>query len=156
MSHHRDPPGALSRAIANARAIAALAGGVAVTVAIVGYVVVADTQLVLDVHARSGSSALPAILLGAAAAVATVLGVVWFVRRHDRLSRPVRRTLGRIGIAWSVLFVVAVLWMHPKSRDAALAEPVHAGLVTYIVLILVTAVGFFPFAVLRLSRSGAE
>jgi hypothetical protein len=124
-----------------------------VGVALVVFLVVADVRFVARVYERSESSALPAVLAGAGAAIGTVLGVTWYRRWLDRLGVGVRRLLGRAVIAWSVLFVIAFLWTHPKSRDADLAVPVHAGVVTYLLLVVVVAVVLAPVAVLRLARA---
>ena len=121
-------------------------------VALVVFLVVADSRFVARVYERSESSTLPAVLAGAAAAIGTVLGVVWYKRRLERLGGGVRRLLGRAAIAWSVLFVIAFLWTHPMSRDTDLAVPLHAGVVTYLLLVVVAAVAVAPIAVLRLAR----
>ena len=123
-----------------------------VGVAMVVFLVVADSRFVARVYERSEPSTLPAVLAGAGAAIGTVLGVVWYRRRLDRLGVSVRRLLGRAAIAWCVLFVIAFVWTHPKSRDADLAAPLHAGVVTYLLLIVVAAIAFAPVAVLRLAR----
>ena len=60
--------------------------------------------------------------------------------------------LGWAAIAWSVVFVIAFFWTHPVSRDPDVADPIHAGVVTYLLLIVIAAVAFFPITVLRLSR----
>ena len=134
------------RRLGAVREFVALAGTGLVGVALFVFLVVADWQFVADVYERSGSSTLPAIVVGAAAAIGTLLGVVWYRRRLGRLGDRVRRALGRAAIAWCVLFVVAFVWTHPRSREAELAVPLHAGVVTYLLIIVVAAVAFFPIA----------
>jgi peptidoglycan biosynthesis protein MviN/MurJ (putative lipid II flippase) len=133
-------------------AIAALVGTLLAGAAIVVLLVVYDVRFVLRIYERSETSTLVAVIAAAAALVGTVLAVVWFKRSEDRVGRPARRMLGRLAIAWSVLFLIAFIWTHPMNRDAHLGRPVHAGVVAYVVLIVVAAVAFFPYAVFRLSR----
>jgi hypothetical protein len=142
----------VSRGLGWAREIVAIVGVGLVGIASFVFLVVADSQFVVRVYERSESSTLPVVVAGAVAAVGTVLGVVWYRRRVGRLGSGMRRFLGWVGIAWSVLFVVAFIWTHPVSRDAELAVPVHAGVVTYLLLIVVAAMACLPVAVLRLSR----
>jgi hypothetical protein len=152
-SRKASPPRAVSRRLMpHAREIVALVGVALVGAALFVFLVVADWQFVTAVHDRAEASTLPVIVAGAAAAVMTVLGVIWYSRRADGLSPGVRRRFGRAAIAWSVLFVVAFFWTHPKSRDAGLADPLHAGVVTYVLLVVVVAVGSLPIAVRRLAR----
>ena len=139
-----------SRWLRRAREIVWLVAIVLGGVALVAFLIVADSQFIARVSERSGSSTLPAVLAGAAGALGTVAGVVWYRRRLDRLGVGVRRLLGRAAIAWSVLFVVAFYWTHSRSRDAELAGPLHAGVMTYVLLIVVAAAAFAPIAVLRL------
>ncbi len=146
------PARRLSRGLGRAREIVALVGAGLVGIAIFVFLVVADSQFVVRVYERSESSTLPVVVAGAAAAVGTVLGVVWYRRQVGRLGSGMRRILGWFAIAWSVLFVVAFIWTHPVSRDAALAVPLHAGVVAYLLVIVVAAVAFLPVAVLRLAR----
>jgi hypothetical protein len=135
-----------------ARAFLALVGGVLVGAAIFVFLVVADADFVAESYEESPTATLPAVVAAAAAAVGTVVGVVWYRRRVDCLGRRSRRALGWFGIAWSVLFVIAFWWTHPMSRDAGDADPLQAAVVTYVLLIIVAALAFFPIAVLRLSR----
>ena len=140
------------RVLGRARAIVALVGTLLAGAAIVVFVVVSDVRFVLRVYERSETSTLVAVIVAAAALVGTVLGVVWFKRREDRVGRTARRVLGRLAIAWSILFVIAFFWTHPRNRDEHLGRPVHAGVVTYVVLVVVGAVAFFPYAVFGRSR----
>jgi MFS family permease len=134
------------------RTIVALVGTPIAGAAIVAFLVVDDVRFVVRVYARSETSTLAAVIAAAAALVGTVLGVVWFKRREDRVGRAARRLLGRLAIAWCVLFVIAFVWTHPRNRDEHLDRPVHAGVATYVVLVVVGAVAFFPYAAFRLSR----
>jgi O-antigen/teichoic acid export membrane protein len=140
------------RVLGRLRAIVALVGTLLVGAAIVVLLVVYDLQFVFRVYERSELPTLVAVIAAAAALVGTVLGVVWFKRREDRVGRTARRVLGRLAIAWSVLFVIVFIWTHPRNRDEHLGRPVHAGVVAYVVLVVVGAVAFFPYAMFRLSR----
>ena len=142
----------MSRGLGRAREIVALVGGTLVGVAIFVFLVVADWQFVATVYERSEASTLPVVVAGAAAAVGTVLSVVMYRRRTGRLGRRTRRWFGRAAIAWSILFVIAFVWTHPVSRDAERAVPLHAGVVTYLLLIVTAAVAFLPVAILRFAR----
>jgi peptidoglycan biosynthesis protein MviN/MurJ (putative lipid II flippase) len=134
------------------RAIVALVGTLLVGAAIVVLMVVYDVRFVLRAYERSETPTLAAVIAAAAALVGTVLAVVWFKRSEDRIGRTARRVLGRLAIAWSILFLIASLWTHPMHRDEHLGSPVHAGVVTYVVLVVLGAVAFFPYAMFRLSR----
>ena len=129
-------------------------GGVVAGIAILAFVLVLDVSLVLRAYQRSESSSQRAVVIGAAAALATVLAVVWYLRRVDRLGGTVRRTLGCVGIAWAVGFVIAFAWTHPVGRDDEFATLLETGVLSYLVFILVVAVvGFLPVAVFRLTRT---
>ncbi len=123
-------------------------GGVLAGLALIVFVVVLDVGLLVRAYERSASSTLTAMLAAAAAAVVTVLAVVL-----GRAARKHRRLLGRLAIAWAVMFVIAVLWTHPRHRDELLT-PLEAGVVTYAVLIVTGALGFLPIVALRLGRPG--
>jgi cytochrome bd-type quinol oxidase subunit 2 len=129
-----------------------LIAGVVFGTALVVFVTVLDVGLVVRAYEGSESSTLPAVVIGAAAALATVCAVVWYRRRVDRLSGTARRVLGWAGIAWAASFVVAYLWTHPKGRDDELATPLEVGVICYVLVIVVAAVVVFPFAVRRLAR----
>lgn len=130
------------------RTIAATLAALAILVS----VVVLDAQLVADVYERSPAATAAAVAAAAAAILATVLGAVWLARRRERLSRRVRRSMAAFAIAWGVLFVIAVGWTHGRDRDAEEVGPVEAGVVAYVVLVFVTAVGFMPIWAFRQSR----
>jgi hypothetical protein len=133
-------------------AIVALVSALLVGAAIVVLLVIYDVRFILRVYERSETPTLAAVIAAAAALVGTVLGVVWFKRWEDRVGRTARRLFGRLAIAWSILFLIAVIWTHPMNRDEHLGRPVHAGVVTYVVLVVVGAVAFLPYAMFRLSR----
>jgi len=107
---------------------------------------------VAGAYERSEASTLLAVVAGTAAVVGTVIGVVWYRRRVDQLGDTARRALGWFGIAWSVLFVVAFLGTHAGGRDDNDAGPLQAGVVTYLLLIIVAAVALFPILVVRHGR----
>ena len=146
----------MPRGLGGLREIVALVGTALVGAALVVLAVVYDVRFVLRVYERSETSTLLAVIAAAAALVATVFGIVWFRRREDHLGRTARRLLGLLAIAWSVLFVIAFFWTHPMHRDEHLGRPVHAGVVTYVVLVVVGAVALFPYAAFRLSRPRAH
>jgi hypothetical protein len=123
-------------------------GGLVVGLALIVFVIVLDVGLLARAYERSASSTLAAMLVAAAGAVLTVLAVVLYRARREH-----RRVLGRLGVAWAVTFVVAVLWTHPRARDELLT-PLEAGVVTYVVLVVTGALGFLPIAAVRLGRSG--
>ena len=133
-----------------------LIAGLVLGTALLVFVIVLDAGLVVRAYERSASSTLPALVVGAAAALATVLAVVWYRRRVDQLGGTARRVLGWVGIAWAVSLVVAFFWTHPRGRDDELATPVEVGVICYVLVIVVTAVVVFPFAVRRLSRASAH
>ena len=133
-----------------------LIAGVVLGTALVVFVIVLDAGLVLRAYERSESSTLPAVVIGAAAALGTVLAVVCYRRRVDRLGGTARRVLGWVGIAWAVSFVVAFFWTHPKGRDDELATSLEVAVICYALVIVVTAVVVFPFAVRRLARRTAH
>jgi O-antigen/teichoic acid export membrane protein len=142
----------MSRVLGWARTIVGLVGVLLVGTAIVVFLVVYDVQFVLHVYERSETSTLVAVIAATAALVGTIVGVVWFKRSEDHVGRRARRVLGRVAIAWSILFLIAFFWTHPMNRDEHLGSPVHAGLVTYVVLVVVVAVALFPYVMFRLSR----
>ena len=139
-----------SRRFTEARSLIGLAGTVAFGIALVAFVVVADTALVVRAYQRSASSTLPAIAGGAAAALATVLAFAWYRSAAARLGRSARRNLGRAGLAWGALFIVATLWTHPLGRDEDAVSAPEVAAVTYVVLLVVAAVAVLPLAVRRL------
>jgi len=138
------------------REIVGLVGTALAGAAIVVLLVVYDVRFVVRVYERSQASTLVAVIAAATALIATVLGVVWFRRREDDLGRTARRVLGLLAVAWSVVFVIAVIWTHPRHRDEHLGHPVHAGIVTYVVLVVVGAAACLPYAAFRLSRRQAR
>jgi multisubunit Na+/H+ antiporter MnhB subunit len=123
-----------------------------VGVAIFVFVVVLDAQLLVSALDRSGSSALWAVLAGAAAALSTVLVAVWFRARADQLGRTPRRLLGLAGIAWAVVFVVAFVISHPRGRDEESATSFEVSVVSYVLVILLAAAAVLPIAVRKLAR----
>jgi hypothetical protein len=128
--------------------------GVLVGTAILAYVFVLDVGLVLRTYERSESSTLPAVVVGAAAGLASAFAAVWYLRRVNHLGGTARRMLGLVGIAWSVCFVIAFAWTHPLGRDDELATPLETAVISYLLFIVVVAVvGFLPVAVFRLARS---
>ena len=78
--------------------IGLIAGGV-FGLALVAFLVVADTSLVAQAYERSASSTVPAVVLGAGAALGTVLVFAWSRSRLERLRGTPRRVLGWAGIA---------------------------------------------------------
>ena len=76
----------------------------------------------------------------------------WYRNRVRSLGHTNRRVLGRAGIVWSALFVVAFVWTHPKHRDDEFATPLEVAIVSYCLIIVVTAVCLLPVAVLGLAR----
>jgi hypothetical protein len=139
----------VSRFNHTARAIGEI-GGLLVGLALIVFVIVLDVGLLVRAYERSASSTLAPMLVAATATGLTVLAVVGYRRRPEH-----RGVLGRLGVAWAVTFVVAVLWTHPRHRDELLT-PFEAGVVTYAVLIVVGALAFLPIAVLRLGRAGSR
>ena len=133
-----------------------LIAGVVVGTALVVFVMVLDAGLVASAYERSESSTLPAVVMGAAAALGTVLGAVWYRSRVDELGGRARRVLGWVGIAWGASFVVAFFWTHPKGRDDELATPLQVGVIGYVLVIVLAAVVVLPFAVRRLARRRAH
>jgi hypothetical protein len=132
--------------------VGSLVGGAAIFV----FVVVLDSQVVLDVYERSESGTALLVIAGAAAAVGTVLGFVWYRKRADGLDGRVRRLLGRAAIAWSVLFIVAFAATHYRSRDADEVGPLQAAVITYLLLIIVAGVVYSPIALVRQARPKAH
>jgi hypothetical protein len=118
--------------------------------ALVVFMVVADTNLVVRAYDRSASSTLWAAVLGAGAALGTVLAFAWYRGRVGNLGTTARRVLGWTGIAWAALFVVGFMWTHPKHRDDESATPLEVAVVTYSVIVVVVAVCLVPIA-LRIS-----
>jgi hypothetical protein len=133
-----------------------LIGGVVFGIALFVFVVVIDTQFVGSALEHSESSALPAVVIGVAAALGTVLGVVWYRRRVDDLGKTARRLLGSVGIAWAVAFVIAFFATHPRGRNDEDATALEAGIVSYLLGILIAAAAFLPIALLRFSRPHAH
>jgi peptidoglycan/LPS O-acetylase OafA/YrhL len=134
------------------REILWLTGVGVVGIALFGFLVVVDTGLVVNALERSGSSTLAAVVIGTAAALGTVLAAVWYRRRVDHLGGAGRRVLGSAGIAWGALFVLAFFLTHPKGRDDEDAGALEVAVVSYVLVILLAAVGFLPLAVRRLTR----
>jgi MFS family permease len=132
--------------------IGLIAGGV-FGLALVVFVVVVDTSLVLQAYQQSAESTLAAVVIGAGAALGTVLAFAWYRSRVDRLDRTARRILGWAGIAWAVLFVVGFVWTHPRHRDDSSTTSLEIAVVTYSLVIVVVAVCLFPVAVISLSRA---
>jgi hypothetical protein len=141
-----------ARRFSDARQAIGLVGSIAFGIALVVFLIVSDATLVVRAHERSGSSLLPAILGGTAAAIGTVLAVAWYRRRVDDIGRGARRMLGRAGLAWGGAFVVAFLWTHPMRRADELATPLEVAVTSYVLVIVVAAVAVLPFAVRRLAR----
>ena len=131
--------------------IGLIAGGV-FGIALVTFLVVADTSLVAQTYERSASSTVVAVVLGAGAALGTVLVFAWSRSRLERFRGKPRLLLGWAGIAWAALFVVAFVWTHPRHRDDEYATSLEVAVVTYCLIIVVVAVCLVPVALLRLSR----
>jgi hypothetical protein len=131
--------------------IGLVAGGV-FGLALVVFLVVLDTSLVVQAYERSAESTLTAVVIGVGAALGTVLAFAWYRGRVDRLGRTARRILGWAGIVWSFLFVVGFAWTHPRHRDDASTTPLEVAVVSYCLIIIVVAVCLLPVAALRLSR----
>jgi hypothetical protein len=144
-------PGRVRRFFDERPLIGLIAGG-AFGLALVVFVVVADTSLVLQAYERSASSTLVAVVIGTGAALGTVLAFAWYRSRVDRLGSTARRILGWAGIAWAALFVVGFVWTHPRHRDDKLATSLEVAVVSYCLIIVVVAVCLLPVAVLGLSR----
>jgi hypothetical protein len=149
-------PGRLRRFLGRARETALLIGGTVFGIALFVFVLVIDTQFVASALERSRSSALLAVVIGVVAALGTVLGVVWYRSRVDDLSKMARRVLGFVGIAWAVGFVLAFIVTHPRGRNDDEATTLEAGIVSYLLGILIAAAAFLPIALLRLSRPAAH
>ena len=131
--------------------IGLIAGGV-FGLALVAFLVVADTSLVAQTYERSASSTVAAVVIGAGAALGTVLVFAWSRTNVERLRGKPRRILGWAGIAWAALFVVAFVWTHPRHRDDEYATSLEVAVVTYCLIIVVVAVCLVPVALLKLSR----
>jgi MFS family permease len=147
--------GALARRFARARTVIGGVGLVLFGIALVVFLVVSDVQLI-DRAVERSESALSAVVLGAAGALGTVFGTAWYRWRVDDLGPVLRRALGWVGIAWSVAFVVAFAWTHAVDRDDESPSPAEAGVAAYVLLIILAAVGFLPFAVRMLARPRAH
>jgi drug/metabolite transporter (DMT)-like permease len=142
-----------ARRFFNDRTMIGFICAVVVGIALVVFLIVSDTTLVIRAYEQSDSSIRPALATGAAAALGSVLAVVWYRRRVGHLGGTARRMLGWVGIAWAASFVVAFVWTHPKGRDDELATPLEAGVVSYVlVIVVVAAAGFVPIAVFRPAR----
>jgi drug/metabolite transporter (DMT)-like permease len=126
-----------------------------VGIALVAFVVVLDASLIVRAYQRSEAAA---VVVGVGAALGTVLGVVWYLRRVSHLGATTRRVLGWVGIAWAGLFVVGFWWTHPVHRDDhdELGTPLAVAVLGYVLVIVVAAVGFVPVAVLRLARTATH
>jgi hypothetical protein len=129
-----------------------LVAGTVFGIALFVFVVVLDTQLIASGFERSEPWALPAVLIGVAAALATVLIAIWFSRRANELGRLPRRVMGMAGIAWAVVFVILFFLTHPTGRDEDAASSLEVGAVSYVLAIVVAAVAFLPVAIVRLGR----
>jgi 4-amino-4-deoxy-L-arabinose transferase-like glycosyltransferase len=149
-------PGRLRRSFGRARETALLIGGTVFGIALFVFVVVIDTQFVASALERSESFALPAVVIGVVAALGTVLGAIWYRRRAADLGKVARRLLGFLGIAWAVAFVIAFVVTHPRGRNDEDATALEAGIVSYLLGILIAAAAFLPIALLRFSRPAAH
>jgi multisubunit Na+/H+ antiporter MnhB subunit len=148
-------PGPLRRFFRD-RPIIGLVAGAVVGLVLVAVLVVFDVDLVLQAYKRSASSTLAAVVIGAAAALATVVAFAWYRRRVGRLGGTARRLLGRAAIVWSGLFVVAFVWTHPRHRDDEFATPLEVAVVSYCLVIVVVAVCLVPVAVLIPARPASH
>lgn len=144
-------PGRVRRVVEYRSLIGFIAGGV-VGLALVVFVVVVDVTLLAQAYQRAASSTLPAVAIGTGAAFGTVLAFAWYRSSVGRLGTTARRLLGWAGIAWAVSFLVALVWTHPRNRDDASATPLEIAVVSYCLIIVVTAMCLFPIAVLKLAR----
>ena len=122
------------------RPLIGLVAGGAFGIALVTFLVVADTSLVARTYERSASSTVVAVVLGAGAALGTVLVFAWSRSRLERFRGKPRLLLGWAGIAWAALFVVAFVWTHPRHRDDESVTPLEVAVVTYCLIIVVVAV----------------
>jgi len=129
-----------------------LAASGVVGLALVAFLVVLDTSLVVRAYERSASSTLAAVVIATVAALGTVVAFAWFRRRVGDIGGSARRVLGWAGIAWAGLFVVAFVWTHPRHRDDEFTTPLEVAVVSYCLIIVITAVAILPVAVLRLAR----
>jgi hypothetical protein len=144
--------GRTRRRLSDLRAMLGLIAGVVFGGALIVFVIVLDAGLVARTYERSATSTLPAVVVGASAALVTVFAFAWYRARVDQLGAASRRLLGRAGIVWGALFVVLFAWTHPRSRDDELATPLQVGVISYALVIVVAAMVVFPFAVRRLAR----
>jgi flagellar biogenesis protein FliO len=134
------------------RATTWLVAGAVFGIALFVFIVVLDTRLIVSGFERSEPWALPAVLIGVAAALATVLVAIWFSRRANELGRFPRRVMGMAGIAWAVVFVILFVVTHPRGRDEDAASSLEVGAVSYVLAIVVAAVAFLPVAIMRFGR----
>jgi hypothetical protein len=123
-----------------------------VGLALVVFLVVVDTSLVVQAYERSASSTVAAVVIGVAAALGTVLAFAWYRRHVGDLGATARRVLGWAGIAWGALFVVGFVWTHPMHRDDQSTTPLEVAVVCYCLVIVVVAICSVPVAVLMLAR----
>lgn len=117
-------------------------------IALFTFVVVLDASLIVRAYQRSEAAA---VVIGVGAALGTVLAVVWYRRRVSHLGAATRRVLGWAGIAWAGLFVVGFWWTHPMHRNEDLGT-MGVAVLSYILIIVVAALGFLPIAVRGLAR----
>jgi hypothetical protein len=132
----------------NERPDIGIIGSAVLALALFAFVVVLDASLIVRAYQRSEAAA---VVVGVGAALGTVLAVVWYRRRVSHLGATTRRVLGWAGIAWAGLFVVGFWWTHPMHRDDDLGTP-GVAVLSYVLFIVVAAVGFLPVAVRRLAR----
>lgn len=123
-----------------------------VGLALVVFLVVLDTSLVVQAFERSASSTLAAVVIAVAAALGTVLAFAWYRRHVGDLGATARRVLGWAGIAWGALFVVGFVWTHPMHRDDQFTTTLEVAVVSYCLIIVLVAICLVPFAVLSLAR----
>jgi cytochrome bd-type quinol oxidase subunit 2 len=134
------------------RPLIGLIGGAVIGLALVVFLIVIDTSLVVQAYERSAESTVVAVVIAVGAALATVFAFAWYRSRVGGLGTTARRILGWAGIAWSALFVVGFVWTHPRHRDDASTTPLEVAVVSYCLIIIVVAVCLFPVAVFKLSR----
>ena len=142
------------RRLFNDRPDIGIIGSAVFGLALFVFVVVLDARLIVRAYQRSEAAA---VVVGVGAALGSVLAVVWYLRRVGHLGATTRRVLGWAGIAWAGiawagLFVVAFWWTHPMHRGDELGTRLGVAVLSYVLFIVVAALGFLPVAVLRLAR----
>jgi cytochrome bd-type quinol oxidase subunit 2 len=139
------------RRFIDARPVLSAIGTSIGVIGLVVFVGVIDVRRVVTAYERSRSATLAALVVAVAAALATVLAAIVYVRRRDRLGSTARRVLGWTAIVWAVVFVVAFAWTHSRRRDDDLT-PITAGVVGYCLVIVAIFAAVTPFAMRAQAR----